>query len=75
MRADDGRRRVQVCIRGPRRLVRCVANQARQSEEQHGDTGAHGGAQRARRFAVQLELPPEIVRVLDVFECEEPQPD
>ena len=66
---------VEVRVAGFDRLVRRVAHQPREHEQQQ----RHGRSDRGRRkreaSPLQLELPPELVRVLDVLEGEEAEPD
>jgi hypothetical protein len=49
--------------------------QARQGEGGREHQCAHRGAQETRRVAAQRELPPQLVRILDVLKGEEAQPD
>src|SRR4051812_24465333 len=67
---DDRGRRVQILLGRPGGLVRGIANQACEAEQEQRDCRPDSGAQHPRRFAVQLELPPEVVRILYVLERE-----
>ena len=55
-------------------LVRRVPDQSRQREQEDDARRADRSPQETRRIAFELELPPQVLRVLDVLECEEPEP-
>jgi len=55
--------------------VRRRAQQPCNAEEPERDGRAHRRAQEARGLAPQLELPPQVVRVLDVLVGEQPEPE
>ena len=57
------------------RLVRRIPDQAGKPEQQQHRRRADRGAEESRGFAVHLELPPELVRVVHVLEREQSQPD
>ena len=72
----DHRRRVAQVVGGRLdHLVRRRPHQPRHAEQERDDGRADRAAQGARRLAAQLELPPQLLRVLYVLEGEEAQPD
>ena len=56
-------------------LVRRGPHEPREPEQQDHHRRADRGAQEPRRLAVQLELPPQLARVVDVLEREQAEPD
>ena len=66
---------LEVGLRRGRRLVRGIPNQSRKPKEQEHDRRADRRAQEPRGVALQLELPPELVRIVHVLEREQPEPD
>ena len=68
------RRIFEIRLGRGRRLVRGVPNQARKPKQQEHDRRTDRRTQEPRRVALQLELPPELVRILHVLERKEPEP-
>ncbi len=74
LRRDRPPHVVEIGISWHRRLVRRVADEPCERKQQQGQGRADRSPQEPRRLASQLELPPELARVLDVLERKEPQP-
>ncbi len=72
---QDGRQRVQRGHVGRRQRAAGAVQQPRQAEDGQGDGHHQQRTQRARRIALQGELPPQLVLVLHVAVDEEQQPD
>ena len=65
----------EVRLRRGRRRVRGIPNQPRKPDQQQHDRHADRRTQEPRGVTLQLELPPEIARILHVLEREQPEPD
>ncbi len=74
LRLDGRGGRLEVGVGRGLGLMRRVRHEARERKEQHDGGGPYRGTKKARRFPLQLELPPEILRVLHVLEREEAEP-